>query len=130
MGLYFQWKLRRHTTYRWSLEWSIKTISRLSSKPVAQHITVEATTLALCVALCGMYQQDSVPPHKAGIVSNLLKTMFCNKWVGETVSIHRPPRPPDLIPLDSSFGATFYVNYYNRAVSEIDYRLQITLKQC
>lgn len=96
MGLYFQWKLRRHTTYRWSVEWSIKTISRSSSKPVAQHITVEATPLALCVALCGMYQQDSAPPHKAGIVSNLLKTMFSNIWVGKTVSIHRPLRSPDL----------------------------------
>lgn len=30
-------------------------------------------------------------------------------------------------PLDSSFGATFYANYYKRAVNEFDYRLQITL---
>lgn len=77
-----------------------------------------------------MYQQDSAPPHKPGIVSNLLKTMFSNIWVGKTVSIHRPPRSPDLILLDSSFGATFYVNYYKRAVNEFYHSLQITLKQC
>lgn len=74
-----------------------------------------------------MYQQDSAPPHNAGIVSYLLDTMFYNIWVGKTVSIQQPPRSPDLIPLDSSFGATFYVNYYKRAVNEFDYRLQITL---
>lgn len=102
MGLYFQWKLSNIQLIDGRLNGESR-LSRSSSNPVAQHITVGATPLSLRRTI--RYQQDGAPPHNAGTVSNFLNIMFPNRWIGNTGPIQWPRRSPDPNPLDFNFGA-------------------------
>ncbi len=47
-----------------------------------------------------LFQQDSAPPHYKRTVQNYLNETFPNRWVGHGGPYKRPPRLPDLSPLD------------------------------
>jgi hypothetical protein len=46
------------------------------------------------------FQQDSAPPHYLEEVREYLSTHFPGRWIGLAAPIARPPRSPDLTPLD------------------------------
>ncbi|KAJ8914258.1 hypothetical protein NQ315_003623 [Exocentrus adspersus] len=48
------------------------------------------------------YQQDGAPPHNTRMVSDLLYTMFDDRWIANNGPHSWPARSPDLNPLDAS----------------------------
>jgi hypothetical protein len=45
-------------------------------------------------------QQNGTPPHYLGEVPEYLNTLFSGRWIAGVAPIARPPRSPDLTPLD------------------------------
>ena len=60
------------------------------------------------------FQQDGAPPHYAIIVHKFLDEQLPSRWIGQRGPVEWPPRSPDLIPMDSSFGVllkSFHENH-------------------
>ena len=53
--------------------------------------------------------QDEAPPHFSCFVTDVLNERFPDAWIGRVGPIPRPPRSPDLFPLDFSCGVTLRI---------------------
>ena len=63
-----------------------------------------------------IFQQDSAPPHWGNEVCQFLNETFSDRWIGGDGPIPRPPRSPDIAPLD------FFLWGY---VKDIVYRTEV-----
>jgi hypothetical protein len=79
---------------------------------------LEDVPLATRIAM--YFQHDRAPPHYARFVMQHLNDTFPNRWIGRGSTINRPPRSPDLTPLDFCLWSWMKSEVYRRKVDTWD----------
>jgi len=71
------------------------------------------------------FQPDGSPPHHTVTVCTFLDERLPNRWIGRQGSVERPPRSPDLTPIDFFFwGAVKVFSRKSRTVDDMIRRVR------